>query len=273
VTTTLSLGAGVQSSTLFLMACEGELRIDNAVFADTGFEPSAVYTYLDWLKTQAERAGIPLVTVSYGNIRDNELSTTKQVGAKGKYTLMPLHTVGANGKKAGQKGMLRRQCTSRYKIEPIQKWLRKQGATKYAPVELLLGISWDESQRMTDSRVPIARHVYPLIDRRMTRQDCIDWMTSRGYPEPPKSACIHCPYRRSAGWAKMRDEAPEDFAQAVEFDAAIRNHYTAFDDIPYLHDSRVPLGEADLRSEQDKGQIEMFDSDGCGVLCVSERLA
>ncbi len=40
----LSLGAGVQSTTVLLLACEGEIpRFDVALFADTGWEPSAVY--------------------------------------------------------------------------------------------------------------------------------------------------------------------------------------------------------------------------------------
>ena len=47
----ISLGAGVQSSTMALMAANGELpKPDCAIFADTGNEPKAVYTYLDFLK-------------------------------------------------------------------------------------------------------------------------------------------------------------------------------------------------------------------------------
>lgn len=46
----LSLGAGVQSSTLLLMACEGELPIDAAIFADTGFADSAARRLLALLK-------------------------------------------------------------------------------------------------------------------------------------------------------------------------------------------------------------------------------
>lgn len=37
----LSLGAGVQSSTLLLMAVHGEIQIDRAIFADTQSEPAA----------------------------------------------------------------------------------------------------------------------------------------------------------------------------------------------------------------------------------------
>ena len=47
----LNLGAGVQSTTLYLMACRGEFRCDVAIFADTGDEPKAVYEHLEWLKS------------------------------------------------------------------------------------------------------------------------------------------------------------------------------------------------------------------------------
>jgi hypothetical protein len=50
----LSLGAGVQSTTLALMVLRGDLptsyaRPVAAVFADTGFEPRRVYQHLLWL--------------------------------------------------------------------------------------------------------------------------------------------------------------------------------------------------------------------------------
>jgi hypothetical protein len=48
----ISLGAGVQSTTMALMAAHGELTPtpDFAVFADTGNEPAAVYEHLKWLR-------------------------------------------------------------------------------------------------------------------------------------------------------------------------------------------------------------------------------
>jgi len=49
----LSLGAGVQSTTLALMAAHGEVgpMPDCAIFADTGWEPQAVYDHLAWLRS------------------------------------------------------------------------------------------------------------------------------------------------------------------------------------------------------------------------------
>ena len=67
----LSLGAGVQSSTVFLMSCRGMLpKLDAAIFADTQWEPKAVYEWLSRvLEPQAQRAGIPIFRVSAGDIR------------------------------------------------------------------------------------------------------------------------------------------------------------------------------------------------------------
>jgi 3'-phosphoadenosine 5'-phosphosulfate sulfotransferase (PAPS reductase)/FAD synthetase len=71
----LSLGAGVQSTTLLILAARGDLEpLDGAVFADTGWEPAAVYRHLDRIEREiAIPAGIPIHRVSVGNIRDDAL--------------------------------------------------------------------------------------------------------------------------------------------------------------------------------------------------------
>ena len=48
----LSLGAGVQSTTLALMAAKGEIDpVDCAIFSDTQSEPKAVYEHLERLRS------------------------------------------------------------------------------------------------------------------------------------------------------------------------------------------------------------------------------
>ena len=70
----LSLGAGVQSTVLALMACDGTLPgLDAAIFADTGWEPKAVYEQVDRIETELTSAGIPLHRVSAGNLRYDSL--------------------------------------------------------------------------------------------------------------------------------------------------------------------------------------------------------
>lgn len=54
---TLSLGAGVQSTTIYLLACEGVIPpFDAAIFADTGWEPRRVYEHLERLERYGAEA-------------------------------------------------------------------------------------------------------------------------------------------------------------------------------------------------------------------------
>lgn len=69
----LSLGAGVQSTTLFILSAIGVLpKLDYAIFADTGAEPQEVYDHLDRLEREvAIPAGIPIIRVQYGDLEQH----------------------------------------------------------------------------------------------------------------------------------------------------------------------------------------------------------
>jgi len=70
--TVLSLGAGVQSSTLALMAAKGLIEApDVAIFADTQWESRLVY---DWLNVLERALTFPVIRVSVGNLRDNAIN-------------------------------------------------------------------------------------------------------------------------------------------------------------------------------------------------------
>jgi hypothetical protein len=59
---------------LILLACQGRIpTFDAAIFADTGWEPAAVYRNLDRLTRIAAEAGIPVVRVHKGHIRRDAL--------------------------------------------------------------------------------------------------------------------------------------------------------------------------------------------------------
>jgi hypothetical protein len=273
----LSCGAGVQSSTILIMSCIGELpKLDAAVFADTGWEPMAVYDHLRWLKGFSEDHGIPFHIVGGDrNIRDdNIIATIGSTRKKGeRWGALPLYTKAPHEESEGQ---VKRQCTSEYKIQPIERFLRRevmglkprQHAPKVPTIEHWFGITADEIRRCRMSPHPWAINRYPLIedfDPPMRRLDCLKWYNGREFPRPPRSACIGCPYHTNAEWRRMKEEAPEEWADAVEFDHAIRNQGGA--ERPcYLHRSCVPLDEVDLSTEEERGQGMLFECSGmCGT--------
>jgi hypothetical protein len=69
-----------------------------------------VYRQLDRVRAIAAKAGIPVRTVSAGNIRRDALDATSR------FVTMPLHVRNTDG----SKGMARRQCTGEYKIKPAE---------------------------------------------------------------------------------------------------------------------------------------------------------
>lgn len=260
----LSLGAGVQSSTLALMIEHGELPpIDAAIFADVKGEPKKVYEWLEYLKTKI--TSYPIHVVTWRDLKQDILDA-----AKGEYKAFtaPFYT---KNTVTGKKGLLRRQCTNSYKVQPVIQEIRrllglKKGEKRKAgtQVELLMGISKDEIVRMRKNQLNYINNVYPLVDKNMTRKDCIEWMEDNFYPTPPRSACTFCPYHSNKEWLDIKNGDPEEWKEVVAMDRAIRNQerfkeknkdQEVIDEI-FLHRSCKPIDEIDFEKEKNKKQLD-----------------
>lgn len=276
----LSCGAGVQSSTLYLMSLYGDIEpFDHVVFADTGWEPTGVYEHLEKLKAEGRRVGgTEITTVSIGNIREDHLDPRAGLLIKNpvkhpeyagrQRTFIPFYVVNApTEKNPSGKGKTFRTCTKTYKIEPVEQHLRsvlglRRGSPwpKHQVIRQSMGITTDEEIRKKVSRRAAIVLEYPLIDRfKMSRDDCHSWLSEHGW-EAPRSACIGCPFHRNDEWRRMRAEDPEAWQDAIEFDETFRARQqaglTPITGIPYLHDSRVPLSQADI--DEDGDELSLF---------------
>lgn len=254
----LSLGAGVQSTTLALMAASGELgeMPDCAIFADTGWEPKAVYEHLERLKAALP---FPVYMVTRGNIRDDlvrEMGMTEK-----RHAYVPWHLMKPNG----QRGIGKRECTAQYKLAPIRRKIVElmDGKRPKGGAEVWVGISMDEIIRMKPSKVQYIVNRWPLIEKRMSRTDCVRWMDKMGW-SAPKSACIGCPFHSKDQWMGL---TKEELADAIEMDEMIRDQFPNKGK-QYVHSSMKPLKDIDLRSDAEIGQFDLFlnDCEGmCGV--------
>lgn len=252
----ISLGAGVQPTAVSLLAAAGAIPMpDCAIFADTGWEPLAVYKHLNWFSGVLP---LPVHHVSAGNLRSDVLNRSKtsarRIAAVPWYMRMP------NGKAA----MGRRQCTKEYKLRPIQRKVVELlgGKRTRGGAHLLLGISTDEAARAKPSQVKYIVNEFPLLDLRMSRRECLKWMEVHGYPAPPKSSCIGCPFHSDTEW---RNLSPAEFEDAVAVDAAIRKQ-PGFRGEQFMHRKMVPLSEVDLSTAEERGQINMFNNE-CEGMC------
>lgn len=212
----------------------------------------------------------PVVITSAGNIRD--AVRWRSMNGHKRHASIPWHTINPDG----SEGMGRRQCSNEYKRDQIGKEIRqmvgKPGRAYMAPgsITMMLGISVDEAHRMRQPKQRWQHNIFPLIDLGMRRYDCLLWLGRHGYPEPRKSACMGCPYRRDPNyWRDMRDNHPELWDDLVQADREIRTGVSAMRAVPFMHWQRVPLDEVDLSIDDRQG--ELFDefgqewSGGCGV--------
>lgn len=257
----LSLGAGVQSTALALMAAHREFAEmpDLAIFADTGDEKRATYAHVDWLETVLP---YPLVRVRRFDEALSHFTISYYRGERDRKFTPPFHSTAH--------GMLPIHCSKEWKTRAIIRevrtrlgYLPKQRVKGDDRVEMWLGISLDEFHRQKPAEPPWLSNRWPLIERRLRRGDCLIWLERHGYTAPPRSACTHCPLQTDREFAEME---PIDFAAAVAVDEAIRAGGNGTAGPLYVSWRRRPLAELNFAELSGADQPDLFGNE-CGGHC------
>lgn len=280
----LNNGGGTQSGTMIEMIADGLLPKPDAVIqADTGDEPAYIYRQWERDKALMATAGVPYLVVRNGNLHDD------LYGGK-RFAAMPLFTRRMESREmlgitAGffQDGKLKRHCTSEYKVTPIDREIRRllleMGLAKARKngqivvnqdvfVESWIGYTMDEFARIKDSRCKWQYFRYPLIEMRMTKQDCIEWLAANGKPSRLGSFCRKCPLIGNRQMRELRDNDPTGWENRIQFDNDLRNPdsglriaATAMGDL-YIHPDFVPLESVSI-DETESLPLFMCSNTGC----------
>jgi hypothetical protein len=266
-----SFGAGVQSTAILALVERGDLpKPDAWVFADTGDEPDSVYRQVEWAETRIHALGSELVTVKHKSglaLSQHVLSAVKT----GETVWQPPYFI-EDSDNPGRRMPARRECTDKFKIEPIRKWIRQRFEPKMrrgAEVIQWLGISVDEAHRMKPSGLQWLQNQYPLIDLGLHRSDCLKLLSDLGVTAP-RSACVYCPFHSNREWKRLQETEPKAFAAAIRFEQQLHALHAAghriagLDQAPTLHRSGEMLSEIDFTAQQ-----ELFGNWGneCGGVC------
>lgn len=244
-----SSGGGVQSAAIAALIVLGDLRPDLCVIVDTEREQSTTWKYMDEVISPAfKKVGRVLHRVP-----KSHFATVDLYGGKdGDTLLMPVFT-----NKSGEIGKLPTYCSTEWKERVVKRWANAQGCEA---VDMWIGISADEKHRMRSSSDGKWSYRHPLIERAMNRGDCEALVKRMGWPQPPRSSCWNCPNHTAQEWRDIKENKPEDWAQAVKFDAEIRLK----DQNAFLHHDCVPLKDADL-SERNGVLFNHCDTGMCFV--------
>lgn len=275
----LNLGAGVQSTTVYLLMCEGVVDVPaagtTAVFADTQEEPAAVYRHLDWL--QAQNLSIPILRRTRGKLGSDLERGANSTGQR--FASIPAYTSPEGVHPAT--GQIRRQCSREYKTEVIWRTIREEllelKPRQRWPRDALVqyfGISRDEAVRSVriKERVEKERHGsarFPLLEIGWTRADCLRYLANKVPHDVPRSACVFCPYHSDHEWKRLKADA-ESWARIVEIDRLLRTPGVIVNrgvrQPIYLHRSGRPIDEVDLNESQLEFPGFVRECEGvCGV--------
>ncbi len=268
----LSLGAGVQSTGMYLMALDGlfPVKPDVAIIADTQQEPPWVYENI-WRLAREGGSEIPIVVATAGDMGD---ACAPPDNGK-RYASVPFWVAGDDGRAAPG----RRQCTGDYKIDAVVKAIRtrlglapRQRAAGKFSVEQWIGISLDEASRAKPARQKWIQNRWPLLyDVPVSRQGITDWLSDRGWPTVGKSACIQCPWRGAAEYADWRENHPGLFEEACRWDERIRDGRKSrgIERPQYILRTLQPLRDLPPIEEllrDDSNQLNLFENE-CEGMC------
>jgi 3'-phosphoadenosine 5'-phosphosulfate sulfotransferase (PAPS reductase)/FAD synthetase len=173
---------------------------DEVLFSDTGSEKPETYEYLKWLIEEKDWK-ITVIDDHYGvKLYDYYF------------------------KKKTYPTRFKRDCTTKFKIMGMKRYLRK----KYGKKETFLVdlfIDYGEITRMRTSDVSYETLNYPLINDKIDRKGCEQIILDAGFPIPEKSGCFMCPFQNSKTWLKLKDNHPDLFKKAVELESNASNKH------------------------------------------------
>ena len=242
-----SSGGGVQSSAIAALICMGELKPELAVIVDTEREMSTTWEYMDkWVKPALDKAGCDLVRVKKSDYATVDLYRNDDI-------LIPAFTM-----QSGEVGKLPTYCSNEWKQRVMRRWAVEQIDSK--EFDVWIGFTIDELKRVT---TPVGKwqNRYPLIERKMTRGDCIALVERMGWPTPPRSACYMCPNKPHSEWKEMKETSPIDFQKAIAFQGEIQ----LIDEDLRLHVSGENLEDVDFNEDQEDMFTGRCDSGMCFV--------
>ena len=219
----LTYGGGINSSALYFYIIEHSLPLDLVVFADTGAESPTTYDAIRRMQQQCANDGKEFVAVKSkkGDMYQHYWNTKT------------IPTI------------IRRNCTTDFKIIPIRQYLRERYGKKAAFV-MYVGIAWEEMHRMRDSDVNYIQNFYPLCYDKIDREGCIRILDKYGFTAV-KSGCVGCIFNRKQVWLDMKRDNPKEFERWVLLEKNNKKYPYTFMNTRYrLADLKLTSDEEDV---------------------------
>ena len=252
----LSSGGGTQSNCMIVLVAMGLIpKPDLIAMVDTEREASNVFDFQrKYILPICEKIGVEYVIVKKSDFTDCDITYKSD-----SETVLPAFFTEYDGRKPD--GTCNKQpgfCSDKWKKDPLHRYLNRRFGEKELTkrgVDFWIGMSLEERSRVN---FPSGKwqKLYPLFEAQILREQAIKIVMDYGLPEPPRSACWMCPNRHDDEWLWMKENIPDDFARAVQFEKALQKEYEWL----WLHREGKPLSELNFKDlSRSTKQDDMFE--------------
>ena len=242
----LSFGGGINTVALMVILLNEKAPLDGVVFADTGGETPATYDAVAVARSYLADYGIPFEVV------EARPRSTDLYGTALRRRVIP--------------SVKWRWCTRDFKVNPIHRYYLELGGH----INQYIGIAFDEIHRMKDSLDERISNLYPLVEKRMTRQHCLDAIVDAGLPVPEKSGCYFCPFNSTDRWQHLLSQYPDLFDKAIGLEEQSK-HFPKqrLTDQMFRDRSQITLREYRRQLILGKEIALIPDGAACGGYCMT----
>jgi len=192
----VSYGAGQNSTAMIIEMLKRKIHIDEVIYSEVGNEMPETYIFLKEFKLYCIKKGLKFTEVKskLGSIRDYYMENK----------IIPYRMF--------------RQCTHKFKIIPINNYIRKVYGVK-KPINMIMGIASDEIKRKDKIRGRKQfTYKFPLIDWEIDRLKCIEIIKKEGLSIPVKSGCYFCPFQNKILWKELFNNHNDLYEKSIEFE-------------------------------------------------------
>jgi hypothetical protein len=202
----INFGGGLNSTAVIIECRNRGLRPDWILFADTGSEMPGTLDHVERMRVWCEGW--------------QEVTTVRWIRKEGHHE--PLHENCLRTGYLPSKAYGNAGCTSKWKIQPMEKWRKQNGFSAGA---FAVGYDAGEGRRITSAcrrgDDPIMTAWYPLVAWGIDRDGCATICAREGITVG-KSSCFMCPTLRRNEREALRVDHPDLFDIALKMEDKAR---------------------------------------------------
>lgn len=210
----INFGGGLNSTAMIIECRKRGYRPDWILFADTGSELPETINHVEKVSEWCN-GWVDLTVVRWNRVRGDVVG------------FEPLHENCLRTKTLPSKAYGLAGCTSKWKIQPMDRWRKAKG---YDTGAFAVGYDSSEKRRITSAckrgDIPGFTAWYPLVAWGIDREMCKEICNTEGFYNVSKSSCFMCPNMKKSEWKDLQKSHPDLFeiAEKIESDAKENGH-------------------------------------------------